>query len=144
MRDIIYRLADGRLWQASRAAFISEVAAASPGDDDGGQDFHVIDLKSAEGRSDEFYLAETLHACGWPLGELLEYSASAIKEELASLDRIYLTPRVLACLAQGGDPIAQAQWLAHEVKAGPLRQKLRELEGEPEDEPANGPESGEE
>lgn len=141
MRDIIYKLADGRLWQASRGEFIANpVMAAADGPGDGqsagqdaaapqdGADAMIIDLASAEGRSDETYLAETLMAGGWPLGELMELNAAAIRRELTRLDEAHLTPRVLAGLAQGGDPVAQAHWLAHEVKAAPLREKLRALE----------------
>jgi hypothetical protein len=51
---------------------------------------------------------------------------------LRALDEKYLTSRVLANLAAGGDEFAQAQWEAHEAEAAPLRARLEELENNEE------------
>lgn len=121
MENIIYRLADGRMWDVAKVCFIdAEEAAACVG-------AKVIDLVSAEGVSDETYLAKTLAFYGYPMGELALLSRKGIHEELARLDAEYLTPRTLAGLGTG-DAEALARWNEHEERAIPLRERLAELE----------------
>lgn len=142
MRDIIYKLADGRLWQASRGEFIANpvmTAADGPGDGQSagqdaaapqdGADAMIIDLASAEGRSDETYLAETLESLNLPLGEMVWISITGLKRELEKLDTEYLTPRTLAGLAVQ-DAYALEKWKEHEEKAAPLRERINELQEE--------------
>ena len=126
MDDVIYRLADGRLWDVKNARWIEPIMTAN---EIGGEtpQGDVIDLVSADGQSDEEYLAKTLAFYDYPLGELAAISPKGIKEELARLDAVYLTPRVLAGLATG-DEYAAGRWREHEEKADPLRKRLEELE----------------
>lgn len=147
MRDIIYKLADGRLWHASRGEFVTKpvmaaeagepgegesagLEAAAPADGAGAM---IIDLVSAEGRSDEKYLAETLESLNLPLGEMVWISITGLKRELEKLDAEYLTPRTLAGLAVQ-DAYALEKWREHEEKAAPLRERINELEEEGGDE----------
>ena len=126
MADIIYKLADGRLWDVDKAQWIDPAMTA----DEQGQETpqgDVIKLVSAEGKSDPEYLAKTLAFYDYPLGELAMHSAKGIKEELKRLDEEYLTPRTLAGLSTG-DKEALARWQEHEEKAAPLRERLKELE----------------
>lgn len=120
MEITFYQIGDGRVWDTVSASFIppEEVPAG----------IEPLELISAEGDSSEAYLARTLEYYNLPLGELAELSAPAIKRELAKLDALYLTPRVLAGLAHGGDSTAQAYYYAHERLAEPLRAKLARLE----------------
>lgn len=148
MADIYYRLADGRIWDVQKAAWLdpeeadilmaahnlsiaskteTEIVPENP--DQEAEQWGIIDLISAEGKSDVEYLAKTLAFYDYPLGELVMYSAKGIKEELQRLDEEYLTPRTLAGLATG-DSYAMAQWQEHETKAVPLRQRLEDLESE--------------
>lgn len=148
MANIYYRLADGQIWDVQKAAWVdpeeaeiltaaqnistaseteSDVAFENP--DQIGDQWGIIDLVSAEGKSDIAYLAQTLAFYDYPLGELVMYSSKGIKEELARLDAEYLTPRTLAGLATG-DSYAMTKWQEHEQKAIPLRQRLEELENE--------------
>lgn len=122
MKYAIYQLADGRRWDVETATWLA-ADAAIPDDAD------VITLISAEGRSDEKYLAETLEFYGYPLGELAWNSIPAIKRELANLDAEYLTPRTLGGLAVN-DAEAKTRWDEHEAKAAPLRARLAELEAQ--------------
>ena len=126
MNEKIYRLADGRLWDVRKAAWIDPVMTT----DEHGQETsrgEVTDLVSADGKSDVDYLAKTLAFYDLPLGELAMYSEKGIKEELARLDAEYLTPRTLAGLSQN-DQEALERYAEHEKKAAPLRERLRELE----------------
>lgn len=66
MEDCIYKLADGRLWDTAKADWTDD----KPGGD-------VICLVSAEGVSDEAYLARTLAFYHYPLGELAGGEAEA-------------------------------------------------------------------
>jgi hypothetical protein len=58
--------------------------------------------------------------------ELKEMRISEIKQQLASLDSQYLTPRVLAGL-HSGDEYALASVATHKSLAAPLREKLATL-----------------
>ena len=136
-QNIIYRLADGRMWDVAKACWLNNnnVELLSEGmtelPDNGELEIEpevpVIELASASGEADPAYLAKTLAFYGYPLGELAVYSVKGIKEELARLDAEYLSPRVLAGLATG-DAFAGERWLEHEQKAAPLRATLAELE----------------
>ena len=143
-KNIIYRLADGRLWDVKNACWLTDEAgklnpdhvevlsddlqdALDRGELETGPEIPVIDLVSASGESDPAYLARTLAFYNYPLGELAALSAKGIREELARLDAEYLTPRVLAGLATG-DAYAGERWLEHERKAAPLRARLAEME----------------
>lgn len=117
MENIIYKLADGRLWDVQGAAWLPEAGRAAYSGEE------VITLVSAEGRSDESYLAETLAFYGYPLGELIMLSPQGIRDRLNQLDAEYLTPRVLAGLATG-DEYARQRWQEHEAQAAPLRERL--------------------
>ena len=116
MRQFLYQLTDGRLWDVNNASYINH--------DNGAE---VVKLRTSEGVADETYLIRTLRFYGYPLGELTEKCPEAIREQLNALDEKYLTPRILAGLATG-DAYAAEQWAAHEREAAPLRQKLAELE----------------
>ncbi len=140
MRDIIYKLADGRLWHASRGEFITKpVMAAEAGETGKGESASlealgeagamIMELVSAEGRSDEKYLAETLESLNLPLGEMVWISITGLKRELEKLDAEYLTPRTLAGLAVQG-AYALEKWRGPEEKAAPLRERISELEEE--------------
>lgn len=148
MADIYYRLADGQIWDVQKAEWLDpeeaeiltaaqniSIASETESDevpenpDQGVEQGGIIDLVSAEGKSDVEYLAKTLAFYDYPLGELVMYSTKGIKEELQRLDEEYLTPRTLAGLATG-DSYAMTQWQEHETKAVPLRQRLEELESE--------------
>ena len=115
-RNIIYKLADGRMWDTQKAVFITEAP----------DDANIMELKSASGESDNNYLAKTLAFYDFQLGELACYSAKGIKEELARLDAEYLTPRTLAGLS-ANDPEALGRYQLHENQAKPLREKLAAL-----------------
>ena len=117
MRQFLYQLADGRLWDVNNASYINN-------HDNGAE---VVKLRTSEGVADETYLIRTLRFYGYPLGELTEKCPEAIREQLNALDEKYLTPRILAGLATG-DTYAAEHWAAHEREAAPLRQKLAELE----------------
>lgn len=67
----IYILQNGAMWNCERAEYAGEM---EPGD-------YVIYLISAEGRSDEQYLAQTLLALGYPLGALSSYFFEEPEEE---------------------------------------------------------------
>lgn len=149
MRDIYYRLADGRIWDVQKAEWLDQEEAAMltaaqnintasenqdtdtfpENPDQGAEPGGIIDLVSAEGNSDVEYLAKTLAFYDYPLGDLVMYSVKGIKEELARLDAEYLTPRTLAGLSTG-DAEAMTRWQEHEEKAIPLRTRLKELENE--------------
>lgn len=151
MADIFYKIADGRIWDVQKAEWLNQDEAASleavqnvaiANNDmvmiypDLNEDIEnpviiddqvgIINLVSADEQSDVAYLAKTLAFYNFPLGELAIYSIKGIKEELDRLDEDYLTPRILAGLSTG-DVYAMAQWQEHEVKAAPLRQRLKEL-----------------
>ena len=129
MQELIYRLADGRLWDVRAAHFMdtaSPTVISDLGQNPEVSEDNVVDLISAEGRSDEAYLAKTLEHGGYPLGELAALSPKTIKSELARLDAEWLTPRTLAGLSSG-DAEALARWQEHERLAAPLRAKLAEL-----------------
>lgn len=128
MAGIIYKLADGRLWDVDSAAWIASAMTI----DEQGQEIpqgNIIELVSSDGKSDTEYLAKTLAFYDYPLGELVMYSVKGIKEELKRLDDEYLTPRTLAGLSTG-DAEAMTRWQEHEAKARPLRERLAELESE--------------
>lgn len=127
MADLIYRLENGFMWNVKNARQFIPVQTANLNDEYGPADLEIIDLRTATGRSDLEYLAETLAFYGYPLGELAIYSAKGIKEELDRLDKQYLTPRILAGLSTG-DEYAQGQWQEHEEKAAPLRNRLKQME----------------
>ena len=134
--NIIYGLADGRMWNVPRASFLStaekarlEAEPAAPGA------YDLIELVSASGESDEAYLLRTLDFYGYPFGALRPFNEQEIKRELEWLDAEYLTPRTLAGLATG-DAEALARWQAHEQAAAPLRAKLARLENNEEKEEA--------
>ncbi len=126
MQNINYRLANGDIWNTEKARYLEDPEKENL-EDFGGR---LIDLINSNGQSDEAYLIRTLECYNLPLGCLVTKSAAAIRRELARLDEVYLTPRVLAGLAHGSDPVAQAYWYAHERKAEPLRLLLTELTGE--------------
>ena len=123
---LVWRLADGRLWDTRAARWLDQAAPASG---DGAPGAVIVDLISSEGRSDEAYLAKALAHGGWPLGELAPRTEAGIKGELRALDAAYLTPRPLAGLS-AGDSEALARWREHERLAAPLREKLTDLEAE--------------
>lgn len=114
----IYRLSDGSLWDIGQGRYVEDVPSG----------FEVLDLARADGPADEEYLIRTLEFYNYPLSELATKSPKAIREQLASLDAQYLTPRVLAAMTTG-DEYALEQWRIHEEKAAPLRTRLAELEG---------------
>ena len=129
MQDLIYRLADGRLWDVRAARFMdtaSPTVISDLGQNPKISEDNVVDLISAEGRSDLSYLIQTLEHGGYPLGELASFSPRTIKGELARLDAEWLTPRTLAGLSTG-DSEAVSRWQEHERLAAPLRAKLAEL-----------------
>lgn len=139
MDNIIYRLEDGRLWNVPEAkwtnpANIATLLLETFSEDESEESlaegrFRIIDLVSAEGVSNEKYLAATLAFYDYPLGELAMLTAKGIQEELDRLDAEYLTPRILAGLATG-DKFALSQWHEHEEKAAPLRKRFEELEAD--------------
>ncbi len=59
-------------------------------------------------------------------GASLAAELAAVDDDLARLDAEYLTPRVLANLAQG-DEFARAEYKRHEALAEPLRRRRAEL-----------------
>ena len=127
--NIVYKLGNGRLWSVREGCFVNEAALAEGGD--GGAPLgrggaEIIALRSAEGDEGVDYLARTLEAYGFPMGELALKTPEGVKRELAALDAEWLTPRTLAGLSRG-DAEAQERWLAHEAKAEPLRARLAEL-----------------
>lgn len=144
---MIYRLADGRMWDVEKAAWLDpeEVATLTAGQninavsDNAEADAplitpdpimeqnSIIQLSSSDGKSDVAYLVKTLAFYNYPLGDLIIYSPKEIREELARLDAEYLTPRTLAGLTIG-DEIAIARYAEHEDRAAPLRERLKELE----------------
>lgn len=123
---MFYKLADGRIWDTEEAQWVDPVMTANEVGQETPQDV-ILELVSAEGKSDVEYLAQTLAFYDYPLGELVIYSIKGIKEELKRLDAAYLTPRTLAELSMN-DSEAISRWNEHEEKAIPLRERLRELE----------------
>ncbi|MDE5831742.1 MAG: hypothetical protein K2H64_01940 [Desulfovibrio sp.] len=122
MERVVYELIDGRYWDTGKAAFMRP--------DEVDENIERIRLISAEGESDEKYLAKTLEFYGFALGEVaIHASSETIKKELKRLDEEYLTPRTLADLACG-DEYAKALWRKHERLAEPLRKRLEELASE--------------
>lgn len=111
-----YRIAGARYWSVDDASFVSEKDAT--GD--------VIFLTDNGGFLGEEALADLLYSYGYSLGELADKSELAIKTELARLDDEYLTRRTLLDLYNDND-VAKARAMEHEVKAAPLREKLRAL-----------------
>jgi hypothetical protein len=61
----------------------------------------------------------------------VESQISSLLSQLAQLDAVYLTSRVLAGLATG-DSYAQTRWEEHEAECAPLRSQLAELREEAE------------
>ena len=139
MDKIIYKLADGRMWNVSMAQWIDPATPLSA-DEQSGNGGDIINLISADGKSDIEYLAKTLAYYDYPLGELVIYSEKGIKEALARLDEELLTPRTLAGLTVN-EPEAIARYQEHEARANPLRQRLAELSSQPENQPESQPES---
>lgn len=121
-----YALQDGRVWDIENVQFVKTRISDN---EDAIQDVRTTHLIASDGSSDIKYLAKTLAFYDYPLGELVIFSEKGIKEELDRLDSEYLTPRVLAGLATG-DEFAMSQWIEHEQKAKPLRERLAELEAE--------------
>lgn len=118
MDNIVYQLADDRLWSVPHAAYVDKAPEGA----------QVIQLVSAEGDGSEGYLLRTLKYYGYPLGELVEKDPDSIKAALKKLDEQYLTPRMLANLARS-DEYALKLWQAHEEAAAPLRESLAKLTG---------------
>ena len=126
--NIIYKLADGRMWDVAKARFLSdyeksqfEARAA-----ESFADYDLMELVSASGESDEAYLLRTLEFYHFPTGALTLNTPSALRYGLAQLDAEYLTPRTLGGLAEK-DPEALERWQEHERLAQPLREKLRAM-----------------
>ena len=73
MDKIIYKLADGRMWNVNAARWIDPAMTLSA-DEQSGNGGDIINLISADGKSDVKYLAETLAYYDYPLGEVVMYS----------------------------------------------------------------------
>ena len=128
MDNTIYRLLDGRMWNVNAARWIDPATSLSA-DGQSGNGGNIINLISADGKSDVEYLAKTLAYYNFPLGELAMHSEIGIKEELARLDEEYLAPRTLADLSVNNLE-AKARYDEHERLAKPLRERLAQLETE--------------
>ena len=131
--NIIYKLADGRMWDVPNARFLSayEKSRLEAQPAESLSDYDLTELVSASGESDEAYLLRTLEFYHFPTGALTLNTIPALKYGLKQLDEEYLTPRTLGGLAEN-DPEALARWNEHERLAEPLREKLRQLEGQSE------------
>lgn len=120
--DIYYLIGNGessRIWSVAEAEYVTR--------DELPEGAELTRLETAEGVSDESYLADTLEFYGWPPGILALKNVQGIKRRLAELDAEYLTSRTLAGIG-ANDPQALARWNEHEEKAIPLREKLAQLE----------------
>lgn len=113
----IYILQNGDMWNCGKAEYVTELEAGD----------YVIYLISAEGRSDELYLAQTLLALGYPLGALASYFFEEPEEE--DLSRLISSGGGLALHDDGKLKVAGADIIApgggialdesHKLRAAP-------------------------
>lgn len=109
----IYILQNGAMWNCGKAEYVAEM---EPGD-------YIIYLISAEGRSDEPYLAQTLLAQGYPLGALSSYFFEEPEEE--DLARLISPGKGLALHEDGKLKVAAADVIAESAGLGVSGGKLK-------------------
>lgn len=116
-REIYYKLKDGKVWSVNEHRFISERELPEPRES---EEFEVITLISAEGRSDVAYLRETLLAIGAPLGDIA--TPEDLLDEIIEGNKEYLLKMLMMSVLDIEIPdkaLAHFNELKKELKAFP-------------------------